>query len=558
VRIDALTDAQVLRYFESRLPGGLRRSGSGMMAKCLWHDDRHASLSISIPKKAWNCHGGCKIGGGMIDFEMRFSSCDKETALTRIAEVVGESRLNLGQQPEAIYPYTDVFGKLIFQVVRYPGKKFTQRQPDGKGGWIYQTKDLKMVPYRLQELVMTKNSIWVEGEKDADNLTKALAGVIDASKPNESVAVSTSPRGAGKWQDDFAYYLKGKHVLIVPDNDDAGRQHAQRIAASCYGIASGIKLLELPDLPVKGDVSDFLEKHTIQEFLQLAKQCPPWKPSVETSSLFMSVSQFKSKALDHIDWLVEGLVQHGANGMFVSHPKSGKSMCVVDLALALASGQKWMDFYIPRRVKVALVSREDHYGLTQWREEKLAKHRNLTDEELDGWLYINAKGLKPKVMLDYLDDVAMLIADLKRQESEFLILDVMRVLHSSEENDNTEMQKIIDTLNKIQDEAKVSICLVHHENRSNSEFRLTERVRGASAIAGWVEWICGVRVVEEEDWTREFSCELKAAPAPDKFYFRILDTADGNIELAKIDGYVPPLKSRRKQDSSSRKESEEF
>src|SRR5258706_4815683 len=108
--------------------------------------------------------------------------------------------------------------------------------------------------------------------------------------------------------------------------------------------------------------------------------------------------------------------------MMIARPKCGKSFAILDLALALASGQRWLDFYVQKRIRTALVSREDNYGLTQWRNLKLSKHRNLTPADLDGWLYINAKGLKPKIMLDYPDDVATLVADLKRYQTEFLIL----------------------------------------------------------------------------------------------------------------------------------------
>jgi len=193
------------------------------------------------------------------------------------------------------------------------------------------------------------------------------------------------------------------------------------------------------------------------------------------------------------------------------------------------------------------VSREDHGGLTQWREKKLRAHRHLTPEDLDGWLYINAKGMRPKIMLDDEAEVKALIADLKNYQSEFLILDVMRVLHSADENDNTEMQEVLKVLNRIQDETGCSVCLVHHDNK-REEATLTERARGASAIAGFAEFICGIRVVDETEWTREFVCELKASIPPEKFYWRILDTEDDAINLSRVE-YTPPQKERRKKRS---------
>jgi RecA-family ATPase len=307
--------------------------------------------------------------------------------------------------------------------------------------------------------------------------------------------------------------------------------------------------VKLPELPDKGDVSDFLQSHPVEDVIKAIQEASWWKPEVlsGSNSLFQTVSQFRENSPSHIDWLVEGVIQRGSNGLFISRPKAGKSYATVDLALALASGQKWLGFYVPKRVRVALVSREDNARLTQARLMKLSAHRNLTPDALDDYLYINAKGLKPKIMLDYEEDVVRLIADLKQQRSEFLILDVMRVLHTADENDNTEMQRVISVLNRIQDETSCSICLIHHDNKGK-DATLTERARGASAIAGYAEFICGIRVVEEVEWTREFSCELKASMPPEKFYWRILDTPDDAISLEQVD-YTPL--SRGKNSNSS-------
>ena len=52
----------------------------------------------------------------------------------------------------ATYDYRDEAGELVFQVVRYEPKDFRQRRPDGQGGWTWQVKGVRQVPYRLFEL----------------------------------------------------------------------------------------------------------------------------------------------------------------------------------------------------------------------------------------------------------------------------------------------------------------------------------------------------------------------------------------------------------------------
>jgi hypothetical protein len=243
-------------------------------------------------------------------------------------------------------------------VVRYPGKGFTQRKRNESGGWDYKTSDLKMVLYHLDEVIGSNETLITEGEKDADNLRAAFKAYYEnIGQPPARVAVTTSPRGAGKWRDDFAAYLCGKRVTIFQDNDEAGVKHAKRVAESAYHYANGVKIISLPEVK---DVSDFLAAgHPIEDIVAIVKRTPPWKPEESTTSLFMTVSEFHEKAADHIDWLVEGVIQRAANG------------------------QKWMDFFVPKPVRTALVSREDNGGLTQWRETSCSasgasQTRNLT------------------------------------------------------------------------------------------------------------------------------------------------------------------------------------
>jgi hypothetical protein len=142
------------------------------------------------------------------------------------------------------------------------GKGFSQRRPDDAGGWIYKLNGVRRVPYRLLELLAADPSqlvFIVEGEKDADRL--ASLGFVAA----------TNAGGAGKWRDEFSGFLRGRNVVIIPDNDESGREHAAKVARSLQGVAASVRVLELPNLPPKGDVSDWLDAGgVVEELLVLA------------------------------------------------------------------------------------------------------------------------------------------------------------------------------------------------------------------------------------------------------------------------------------------------
>jgi hypothetical protein len=60
---------------------------------------------------------------------------------------------------------------------------------------------------------------------------------------------------------------------------------------------------------------------------------------------------------------------------------------------------------------------------------------------------------------------------------------------------------------------------------------MTQRLRGASAIAGWAEWLIGISMADEETKVRRMDFELKAACPPDPIYFQIVsDTTSARLE----------------------------
>ncbi len=53
------------------------------------------------------------------------------------------------------------------------------------------------------------------------------------------LSATTSVGGAGSWREDYTQQLvaaKVKQVVVLPDNDDAGRAHAEDVARSCHAV----------------------------------------------------------------------------------------------------------------------------------------------------------------------------------------------------------------------------------------------------------------------------------------------------------------------------------
>lgn len=176
----------------------------------------------------------------------RRSNGDIERALVEAVNSQVQDRKPAGTLTNQ-YSYKNEDGALLYQVLRYENPKtFRQRRPDGNGGWIYGLGDVRRVPYRLPDLITYPDAtIFVcEGEKDADN-------VSDLNLCATTVA-------AGSWTADCVQPLSGRNLIILQDNDVAGKVKAQKAAQLLSSVASSIRVVLLPGLPDKGDVSDWL------------------------------------------------------------------------------------------------------------------------------------------------------------------------------------------------------------------------------------------------------------------------------------------------------------
>jgi putative DNA primase/helicase len=193
----------------------------------------HGSKSVKLKERIW-CDHETGESGGYLDMH--------QMALGKLPPPPTETIA-------ATYDYRDEAGTLRYQVVRKIPKKFVQRAPDGAGGWVWSTKGITKIPYRLPELIAAAPDAPVfvaEGEKDCNRL--AELGFV----------ATTNPGGAGKWLASMSAYLRGRHVVVLPDNDEAGRLHAEDLRAKLTPVAASLRVLALPHLPEKGDVSDWL------------------------------------------------------------------------------------------------------------------------------------------------------------------------------------------------------------------------------------------------------------------------------------------------------------
>ena len=518
------TFEQARKYFEYRLPDEKIPARDAISVRCPFHPDRTASLSIKLSEAVWMCHAGCG-SGGILDFERTmFPGGDLDSWWATITKICGLEPNKRGERQfgklEATYDYTDVTGKLLFQKLRYENKNFSQRCPNGKGGWEYNLSKLITKPlYHLPELITCQVAMICEGEKDTDNVRALPWSSLANGKPVPVIAATCNFDGAGpgKWKDEYAPYFAGRMTVIFTDNDEPGKIHGKEVAKSVSRYAHSVKIVEFPELKEHGDVSDYLEDHTVADLMGRISKTPHWNPEAEKVKqvvpFFVPPSEIMRGQPD-VEWIVPGVIHKGGKGLVVAAPKAGKSLMAVDLAVALASQQSWLGQpCLSRRIKTAVVSREDGPGMTKRRVGQLAEARNVDMATLDKWLRFNTYEQKSSFSIQSDSDLEEIISWIKKEEIEFCIFDVLNILHGADENSNTAMTQVMKRFDSIKEITGIDIAIVHHDKKDSGTG--SKKPRGASAIDSWWEWKVSISPEPENERVKVIHFGSKAtAPRP--------------------------------------------
>ena len=214
----------------------VKQTSNGIEALCPAHDDKSPSLTASFEKDKilFKCQAGCSFESVVSALGMKES------------QFFAQEEKPLPKTVEAVYRYEDKDCGHVMDVVRFKPKDFRTRRPDGK--WTM--GGVTRVPYRLPQMLAGikegKDILILEGEKDCDNAEKI------------GLVATTFVGGTGKWREEYSKWFQEAKVICLPDNDPPGLKGMRLIASEIVKVAESVSWLELPDIPEKGDLSDWL------------------------------------------------------------------------------------------------------------------------------------------------------------------------------------------------------------------------------------------------------------------------------------------------------------
>lgn len=463
----------------------VRRGGRGWTARCPAHEDSTPSLSIGQGRDGrvlLKCHAGCELEEITRALDLQVSDL-----FPRKMPAGRDTRRAVA----ATYDYVDYHGGLLFQVVRYAPKNFRQRRPDGQGGWISSRDGTEPVLYRLPRVLEAVKAgvevFLVEGEKDVHRLEEAGA------------VATTWPGGAGAWDAEAARALAGARVTILPDNDAAGAEYAAAAARDLTNAGATVRLVALPGLGPKGDVSDWLDGGgSLEELSSLAGATPVW----HAPRAYRSLREIQEDPDTHqeLQAVTPRIAYRGRSTLLAAREKDGKSTFLRGLLAAVSRGSIFLDGRCAYG-RGLLVAIEEHVGDVA---------RSLTEFGAD-WDRVFVMTPADFYDRDPIEAIAEAVADLK---PDIVGIDTLAALVSllpsvPDAGDSAKWVPIMTRLTQIArgsgktrsacgtPSKETALVILHHARKSDGKYRDSSAIGGGvDAILEMKEGKGGTRVVE--------------------------------------------------------------
>lgn len=366
----------------AKLPGA-KKIDKGWSAKCPAHDDQHPSLSIAEGEGGrvlLKCHAGCSFEA--ICKELDLSAADlqddegfssnaaasvPQKSSAKAAQIVSASRKEFSSSQaavaalertlgpkSAIWAYHGLNNSPVGAVVRWdlPDGKKEIRPVSLRGqAWTIGGMPEPRPLYNWPKLDTAKVVFVCEGEKAAEAACDIGLVATTSAQGSESAAKTD-------WSP-----LAGKAVYILPDNDTPGRKYAEEVAALLAKLtpAPSVKIVELPGLPDKGDIVDWIDaggtKEALMELINSAPAPVAAPPTmVEVGPILTRLADVQAQP---VRWLWPGRIATGRITLLVGRPGEGKSFLTMEMAARVTTGRRWPDGTECPQGSVIVISAED-------------------------------------------------------------------------------------------------------------------------------------------------------------------------------------------------------
>ena len=352
--------------------------------------------------------------------------------------------------------------------------------------------------YNIPNILNEQRVVWVEGEKCAQAL-------IDAGIPATCTlggAGALTRKNAEKF--DFTP-LRGKDLIIWPDNDDAGRRLAEIVReVALESDADTVTILQSPTgKPPKWDAADAIsEGFDVREFIEGGIGHTHRAINLLNDSLL--ISRFTGSAPIQ-EFLVDGTFPIGVPIIFAAAGDAGKGMMTLDLAMKVAAGRPLQNAFggtVKEFGDVVIFTAEDDEAEMHRRIERLDEEGLRFDypNKLHVVPLPNVGGVFP-ILRDNMGDYSE-TDEFKKIYEQILQLDNLKLIvfdplasfvHADVNADPAAGAALTGLLAKVATETGASVIVCHHMTKVQGDKIISKPEEARNLIRGTSALVDGVR-----------------------------------------------------------------
>ena len=502
-----------LQYVQTAKPSGI--NGNQYIGKCPFHNDKKPSFSFNVDSGLCNCFAGCfdgnayqfadKIGHPnpkqFINGESaEYKAIDGDTSAPDLEKMIHPLVENLLGTPDMILECWDE--KHIKQLgVGYKDDEYYFSHHDIHGNIIAIHKHKSTIigsgrsKWYLAHLIHTyetnKPLYICEGEKDAISMLSIKLQCI-----SNTTGCASIPKASDGYYD-FNPISSFQEVIIVYDNDDAGRKGAERLGRELIKEYPDktIKIAKWDnDLPDTFDATDSLldpddNGNTLFKAFDNAIQIKPERSGFN----FLNGLEFLNTEFTPVEPIVKYLVYSNNITILAGQTGAGKSTAVLQMALCIASGLPVFGYFEVTQKRVMLVrfeGEDDDFAKMFKKMTAYFISKSGTDEWLRSNLIIKTMEATDEEFIDNWQNI-----ELSLQETGFsdgvLIVDNMYTSTDVELQSNEAVKDLLRVISNIRKRYNLAPILVSHPTKGVQADKdlHPDQIQGGKVITNFVSSI---------------------------------------------------------------------
>ena len=395
----------------------------------------------------------------------------KKTEVKKVNKIIKSftqsEMYKLKEQSEIYVRYTNEFC-----VMRFPESHFIKQKyaPFTKVNdkWFMKRPE-GVLPIYLTTKSDTSDILVTEGEK-------AMLGAQSLWDGD----VCCHHGGVSNWSNCDWSLLNNRNVYIWPDNDDAGRDFANKLMEFLEKKCLTVNVVKIPrDFNEKDDLYDAFENNyfitkSLREYIENNLQKK--KINFELVPVSQIIATTKKP-----NWLIKDICEKDSVIALFGAAKSGKSFIAVDMAAHISKGLDW-NGYTTKESTVVYLAGEGQRGIAR----RVSAWASVNKQELtDAPFLISNRGARLLDENDHknLKDTLYLAEDTYGDIGMIFIDTLARNFGAGNENSTEDMNAFVERIDDLKDNFNACICLVHHTGHGTSN-----RARGSSVLPAAVDW----------------------------------------------------------------------